>query len=118
MTSTRRCTSPRNDGMCRWLSGGNTEAWLIEAQPKGGDPERLWFDTSTGLLISREFQRMTLEDGIVNFQEYFEEYKPVEGIQVPFKFRRTTPDIELAYHYETVQLNVPIPDSAFAKPAK
>ena len=97
---------------------GSADAWVIEAHPTAGEPERLWFDAATGLLVSREFQRMTLEDGIVNYQEYFEEYKPVEGIQVAFKFRRTTPDVELSYHFDSVQLNVPIDESVFAKPAK
>ena len=96
---------------------GNADAWVIEAQPLAGEPEKLWFDAATGLLISREYQRMTLEDGIIAFQEYFEDYKPVEGIQVPFKVRRATPDYELTYTYEKVQLNAPVEDAAFAKPA-
>ncbi len=97
---------------------GNVEAWVIEAKPAKGEPEKLWFDAATGLLVSREYQQMTLEDGIVAYQEYFEDYKPVEGIQVPFKMRRATPDYELTYRYDTVKFNVPLEDSVFAKPAK
>jgi hypothetical protein len=95
---------------------GSATAWVIEAKPVVGEPEKLWFDAATGLLIAREYQRMTLEDGIVAYQERFEDYKPVDGIQVPFKVRRATPDYELIYSFESVQFNAPVEDSAFAKP--
>jgi hypothetical protein len=96
---------------------GNIDAWVIEAQPASGEPEKLWFDAGTGLLVSREFQRMTLEDGIVAYRDYFEDYKPVEGVQVPFKTRRGTPDYELTFKYDSIKLNTPVDDAAFAKPA-
>jgi len=103
-------------GSPRKATLGTATAWVVEAKPVVGEPEKLWFDAASGLLIAREYQRMTLEDGIVAYQERFEDYKAVEGVQVPFTVRRATPDYELIYRFESVQFNAPVEDSAFAKP--
>jgi hypothetical protein len=97
---------------------GSADAWVVEAQPAGGEPEKLWFDATTNLLISREYQRTSLEDGIILYQEYYEDYRDVDGVKVPWKIRRATPDYELAFRFTSVRLNAAVDDATFAKPSK
>lgn len=92
--------------------------WLVDVKTPSGEPEKLYFDAATGLLVSREFQRMNLEDGIISYQEFYEDYRDVDGIAMPHLVRRATPDYELTFRFSSIRHNAPIDDSTFAKPSK
>lgn len=92
--------------------------WIVDVKTASGAPEKLSFDAATGLLVCREYERLSLEDGITNFQEFYDDYRAVEGVQTPFQVRRATPDYQLTYRFTSVRLNAPIHDSLFAQPAK
>lgn len=92
--------------------------WVVDVKTPSGEPEKLYFDAATGLLVSREFQRMSLEDGIINYQEFYEDYRDVDGIKMPHRVRRATPDYELTFRFSSIRYNAPVDDAAFAKPAK
>jgi len=40
--------------------------YVLEATPASGPAEKLYFDAESGLLLKRDYERVTLEDGIVS----------------------------------------------------
>lgn len=95
---------------------GEREAYLVVAQTPGDTPERMYFDAQSGLLI----RTVILEDtplGANPTQLDFEDYRDVEGVKLPFRIRASTPDRMITYQFVDIQLNVPVDDAKFAKPA-
>lgn len=94
-------------------------AWMVEAKTPSGEVEKLYFDTATGLLVGRDFQRNTAEDGIVNYQEWYGDYRDVDGMLLPFLVRRVNSDeYEQIFKFTAMRHNVPVGDSVFTKPGK
>ena len=94
------------------------DAFVVEVRPSNGSPEKLYFDAQSGLLLKREYERVTLEDGIIQFEVTFEDYREVDGVKVPFVVRRKTPDYTTIYRFNEVKFNVPVDDAKFQKPEK
>ena len=91
----------------------NCEAYVLEA-PRGGNPRRWYFDTNTGLLIRTENRD---SGGALRRREDYEDYRAVDGIQVPFTTHWLDEDgIEIIIKFTEVKNNVPIDDSKFEKP--
>lgn len=97
---------------------GNRDAYVIEATPSAGPAEKLYFDKQTGLLLKRDFERVSFDEGITAFEVFYEDYRDADGVKIPFLVRRTTPDYTLIYKISDVKSNVPIDDAKFRKPAK
>jgi outer membrane lipoprotein-sorting protein len=99
------------------LSISDSPAYIIEAAA-GQASERLYFDAQTGLLVRRDLETVTFEDGIVPFEIYYDDYREVDGVKIPFTVRRKTPDYTLTFKFTEVRHNVPIDEAVFAKPGK
>lgn len=97
---------------------GDRDAFIVEATSGDGAAEKLYFDSQSGLLVRRDFERVTLDDGIILFEVDYEDFKDVEGVKVPFTVIRKTPDYALSYRFSEITFNVPIDDGKFAKPEK
>jgi hypothetical protein len=71
----------------------------------------MYFDITSGLLIRRDttIQGTTL-------QAYFEDYKEVAGVKLPFTIRRSRPDFSFTYRFNEISHNVAIDDTKFDKP--
>jgi hypothetical protein len=95
---------------------GNSEAWSVEAATDSGVSETWWFDTANGLLLCREYERVTMEDGILKIQEFYSDYKDFDGIKFPVTVRQVMPDYEMLFHFDEVKVNPDVDDSAFRKP--
>jgi zinc protease len=95
---------------------GNRQAYLIEAVPLEGNPEKMYFDTQTGLLLRRELERVTMEEGIVLLEIFLDDYREVDGVKLPFTIRRSTPDYSYALKFSEIRHNIPIEDARFHKP--
>ncbi|MEO8658301.1 MAG: hypothetical protein ABI693_07510 [Bryobacteraceae bacterium] len=94
-------------------------AWMVEVKTPSGEVEKLYFDTATGLLAGRDFQRNNAEDGIVNYQESYGDYRDVDGVKLSFLVRRVNSDeYEQIFKFTAIRHNVPVADSAFTKPVK
>jgi hypothetical protein len=94
---------------------GDRETYVLEAAPPEGQPEKLYFDAHTGLLIRQDVTagippRETL------IQIYYEDYRAVDGIKLPFAIRRSRPDFTWIYKFDEIRLNAPIEDAKFNKP--
>jgi hypothetical protein len=94
------------------------KAYVIEAAPASGPPEKLYFDADTGLLVKRDFERVTLEDGIVQYEVFLSDYRDVDGVKVPATIDQRSPDTTMIFKFAEIKNNAPLADSAFAKPEK
>jgi hypothetical protein len=91
---------------------GNRDAYRLEA-PRGGNPRRWYFDIETGLLLRTEARNA--EGKLVDSEDY-EDYRVVDGIQIPFTRRGTDEGIETVIKLSEVKHNIPIDDAKFEKP--
>ncbi len=78
-------------------------------------PVKLYFDKETGLLL-RVLRYTEVPLGTSPEQVDFSDYREVSGVKIPFKKTATWTDGRASTELKTVQLNVPIPPTRFAKP--
>jgi zinc protease len=96
---------------------GEREVYVIEATvPEGGQPDRMYFDTETSLLLRVMSEHHGL-DGVTQIREDFEDYREVDGIKVPFTSHQTNGDTTYNLTINEVRHNVDLGDAEFAKPA-
>lgn len=91
---------------------------VIEATPAGGAAEKFYFDAESGLLVKRDFERVTLEDGIVQYEMLLRDYRDVDGLKLPFTIEQRSPDNTMIFKFAEIKNNVALADTAFAKPEK
>lgn len=89
---------------------GKRNGMIILKAVKNGKEERYYFDERTYLLRRADYQEGT-EDP-TTLSEYYEDYAPVDGIQLPRKERLESPMFSITLT-NTYQLNVPLEDSLF-----
>jgi outer membrane lipoprotein-sorting protein len=94
------------------------EVYVVEATPAAGPAERLYFDAENGLLVKRDFERVTLEDGIVQYEVLLKDYREVDGLKFPFTIEQRAPDNTMIFKFAEIKNNAPLADTAFAKPEK
>ena len=82
------------------------DAYIVEAQPKEGGPaERLWFDSSTGLLLRRERTRPTIVGPLP--EEYdFDDYRSIDGVMMPFFMQWSRGDYQITHRFAEAKHNV------------
>jgi len=96
---------------------GGRDAYVVEATRRDGGQEKMYFDAASGLMVRNDTPYVT-PDGESTMQSTFEDFRAVDGIQVPFTIRQTTPDFDYVIRYKDIRYNVPIDDAKFDKPAK
>ena len=96
---------------------GDHDAYLVEATPKEGAVEKWYFDTQTGLPVRVDAERHGPE-GAMSVSQYFENYKMVDGLNIPFTLRQERSDFAIVLKFDDVKNNVPIEDAKFAKPGQ
>jgi len=94
------------------------EVYVVEATPAAGPAERLYFDAENGLLVKRDFERVTLEDGIAQYEVLLKDYREVDGLKFPFTIEQRAPDNTMIFKFSEIKNNAPLADTAFAKPEK
>jgi hypothetical protein len=92
------------------------DAYVVVGTPQGDRPERLFFDTSTGLLI----RKITVDPtpaGNAPTQTDYDDYRDIgSGIKFPFIVRVTNPpDARVTTHVLKVE-TAPVDNSKFTKP--
>jgi hypothetical protein len=100
-------------GLARLNDG---EAYVIEATPPRGQPEKLYFDRQSGLLVRMD-RVMERGQEKMQIQIYFEDYRAVDGVKLPFAIRRARPNFTWTYQFAEIKFNLPLDDSKFNKPA-
>jgi len=92
---------------------GAVDAYIVEAQPAEGDPEKFFFDAQTGLLIRTEY--IDLQSGPTTVS--LEDFKTVDGVLGPQTIRQESSSLSLVMKFTEVRHNLDIDDARFAKPA-
>jgi CubicO group peptidase (beta-lactamase class C family) len=85
-------------------------AYVLDATPAEGGPEKMYFDIETGLLVRRDVAKY-IKGARVDFVIIIEDYKEIDGIKLPFTLRFLSPPIKLIYKFNEVKHNVPIEDA-------
>jgi zinc protease len=98
------------------------DAYLVVGFPQNDTPERLFFDTQTGLLVAKKTVIPTLF-GDNPAEVYYDDYRDTgSGVKIPFSIYMIpgSPRSEMwtnsTMHVQKVQDNVPLDSGKFAKP--
>jgi zinc protease len=95
---------------------GDREVYVIEATPAEGEPDKMYFDTKTGLMLRMD----TVTDGPqgrVIAESYMEDYREVGGILAPHTVRQVVGPIIIIQRLESVEHDAPLDDAIFRKPS-
>jgi hypothetical protein len=95
---------------------GSSETYVLIATPAEGGPEKLYFDVATGLLVRQDSERETAQ-GKMATEEYFADYKVVDGVKVPHSLKVVSPMFAIAIKITDVKNNVEIDETKFNKPS-
>ena len=96
---------------------GDLDTYVIEAVPlSGGDADRLYFDTQSGLLVHSVNHRHT-PDGTLQFEVNIKDYRDVDGIKLPFSVEQISAQSAFTIKFSEIEQNVDLADSEFAEPA-
>jgi hypothetical protein len=91
------------------------DTYVVEGTRDQGAPDKIYFDTQTGLLVRCVNQRYT-PDGLTEFQADVEDYTPVDGVKLPFTVRQSGGGSAFVIRFTEVQHNVQLTDAQFAQP--
>jgi outer membrane lipoprotein-sorting protein len=95
---------------------GELAVFTVEATPAEGKPDIFYFAADSGLLLRRDSHYVDNEQDI-SFETYYEDYREVDGVKLPFSLRRRGADgSNFTIHFTSNQHNLPVEDAKFAKP--
>jgi len=95
---------------------GEREVFVVEATPAEGEPDKMYFDTQSGLLLRVDTVTEGPE-GRVIAESYLEDYRPVDGMMAPHTVRQVAGAITIIQRLESVKHDEALDDSMFKKPA-
>jgi hypothetical protein len=93
------------------------DVYVLTAIPPEGGSEKWYFDAKTGLLIRNDSERESLQ-GLADIESSFEQYKVVDGINLPVRLRQSNGVIDVVIKIKEINHNVTINDSIFNMPGK
>jgi CubicO group peptidase (beta-lactamase class C family) len=93
---------------------GDHTAYCIEATPPEGHPLKLYFEAQTGLLVRIDSISENVSKGKIPEETYYEDYREVDGIKLPFIIR--LPVNKYTFKVHEVKHNVPIEEAKFKSP--
>jgi hypothetical protein len=96
---------------------GDREVYRVVGTRKEGMAvlDRVYFDAQTGLL-ARSYTTMQSVLGGFPEETFYEDYRDVSGLKVPFTLRVLSAEGNRLYKWQQVNANVPPDDSKFTKP--
>lgn len=94
---------------------GFREVYLVEAMPRSGAAENLYFDVQSGLLVRRDLPRKSSK-GPVRAEVYYNDWRDIDGVKVPFRIMQVLQDTRFVITLEDVKQNVPVDDAIFLRP--
>jgi outer membrane lipoprotein-sorting protein len=95
---------------------GDKEMYVLQARQAGLPNLKLCFDEQTGLL-TRLVRYTDVGMGLMPVQIDYSDYRDADGIKLPFRWTLARVNGRFTTQIDSVQQNVPIDDSKFAKPA-
>jgi zinc protease len=92
------------------------DAYVLEGTSEGeAEPDKMYFDVQSGLAVRIVSHRHT-PDGEANLQEDFQDYRPVDGIELPFTIIQSGGSSDFTIHIGEIHHGVSLDDSEFAPP--
>jgi len=97
---------------------GDRDVVIVTGRAADNHRERLFFDAETGLLLRRISYLETMI-GVIPEQFDFEDYRDVDGVNLPFTIRVSSvePGLTSTSKFSEIKLNTPVDDSKFKMPA-
>lgn len=95
---------------------GDKEYYVLQARQQGLPNLKLYFDEQTGLL-ARLVRYTDVGLGLMPVQIDYSDYRDADGIKIPFRWTLARVSNRFTTQIDSVQQNVPIEDSKFARPA-
>jgi len=95
---------------------GLQTAYVVEYSAQKNEMTKLYFDTETGLAI-RSIETYTKPEGTYAVKLDMDDYRPIDGLMIPFRMRRTEKGTVIRIRLTQVKNNLPIDDEMFVKPA-
>jgi hypothetical protein len=94
---------------------GRKSCVVVTVNPDGGVPIDLWFGLSTHLMV-RTVEKTARQTVTTDYGDY----RKVDGIVLPYTDRVSTGDskYDMTISAQSVQVNVPVPQSVFEAPAQ
>jgi hypothetical protein len=93
------------------------EAYAVLTHEPGNKIVTFYFDAQTGLRIAEDSEGPDADGKVEKTTIAFEDYRAVDGIQIPFRLRIASPSLSFVVNVREVLHNVPVDDSAFAMPS-
>jgi len=95
---------------------GLHSVYVVEYSSQKNETTKLYFDEETGLAIRSE-ETLVRPDGAFTTKLDMDDYRPVDGMMVPFRMKRTEKGSVIKIRLTQVKNNLPIEDEMFVKPA-
>ncbi len=93
---------------------GGRDCYLIEATPKEGKPQTMFFDVETGFLLRVDFT-VEMNQGTFSAEMDFDNYKDVEGVKIPFTLHQTGAE-DWTITFSDIKRDISLDDKQFEKP--
>lgn len=97
------------------INEGGRDVYLIEAAPRSGAAEKLYFDAQTGLLVQRDFTRSSAR-GQIDSEIYFSDWRKVDGFSMPCGMTQMIGNLTLVITVDEIKHNVAIDEAIFQHP--
>jgi hypothetical protein len=97
---------------------GDRDAYvaLMRTRPSA-KASKYYFDAQTGLRIAEESENPAPNGQLEKTMTYYEDYRAVGGVQIPFRIRFASASVNFTITIENARANVAIGDAMFAMPA-
>jgi hypothetical protein len=96
---------------------GDRDTYTVLVHEPGGKSDIFYMDEQTGQRIAVDSEETDETGKVVKASIFLEDFRTVDGIQMPFRLRITSPAINLVINFQEVHHNVPINDSIFTLPS-
>ena len=96
---------------------GDKDAYIALARTRpSAKATKMYFDAQSGLHVADETEVLASNGKIEKTITYYEEFRTVGGVQIPFRIRFTSPSVSFAINLANARPNEPLDDSVFAMP--
>jgi len=93
------------------------DSYAVLTHEPGNKKITFYFDAKTGLRIAEDSEGPDGDGKVEKTNIAFEDYRRVDGIQIPFRLRITSASVSLVINVLEVHHNVALDDSVFAMPS-
>jgi hypothetical protein len=96
---------------------GTNPTYMLQLVPPNGNPRTVYVDKFTGLPRRMDGIQPGAQGG-TPVQVYFEDYRVIDGIRIPFRVRQITSQFTMVTQIIQIRHNVAVNDSIFSKPLR